>query len=210
MDDKEFGFLLVASGMLTESQLSSARNYQASLGGTLASIIVKLGFLPEQKLLEFIGEQEGMKIVDLDNIIIPIKLIESIPADIIEKYMVLPVHQTNDVITLATSDPSNYEAEKEIQFLTGKKVEMNLAGEKALRVAINKFYNLGEGFLEDPVLEDLISEGKPLTKIREKAHVTKEKLYEIWSPALIPLLIEKGIITEQELEEKFKELKKSK
>ncbi|MCD4658284.1 MAG: hypothetical protein K8S87_12185 [Planctomycetes bacterium] len=209
MDDKEFGFLLVASGMLTDSQLESARNYQASLGGPLSSIIVRLGFIKENLLLEFTGEQEGMKIVDLNDIIIPIKLIESIPTDIIEKYMILPIHQTNDTITLATFNPNNYEAEKEIQFLTSKKVEMNLASVKALRLAINKFYNLGEGFLEDPILEDLIKEGKPVKNVRDKVHVKKEKLFEIWSSALIPLLIEKGIITEKELEEKFKSMKKN-
>ena len=209
MDDKEFGFLLVASGMLTDSQLDSARNYQASLGGPLSSIIVRLGFINDKKLLEFTGEQEGMKVVDLNDVIIPINLIKSIPTDIIERYMILPIHQTNDTITLATSNPNNYEAEKEIQFLTGKKVEMNLASDKALRLAINKFYNLGEGFLEDPVLEDLIKDVKSMKTIREKGHVKKEKLYEIWNAALIPLLIEKGIITEKELEAKFKNMKKA-
>ena len=76
MDDKEFGFLLVASGMLTDSQLDSARNYQASLGGPLSSIIVRLGFINDKKLLEFTGEQEGMKVVDLNDVIIPINLME--------------------------------------------------------------------------------------------------------------------------------------
>jgi hypothetical protein len=206
MKESELGLLLVAAGHLTDQQLESAKKYKSSVGGSLSTIVVKLGFISENKMLNFLGEQEGLKVVDLDSMIIPVKLIATIPASLIEKYQILPVHQSGDVISIATADPMVYEAVQEIQFLTGKKIEINLASYNALKKAINRFLNLKEGVSDDLILSDLASDGKIKT-YRDKK-ISKSKLYEIWQPALISLLIEKGVITEDELEAKFKEIKK--
>ena len=207
MKESELGLLLVAAGHLTDQQLESAKKYKSSVGGSLSTIVVKLGFISENKMLNFLGEQEGLKVVDLDSMIIPVKLIATIPTSLIEKYQILPVHQTGDVLSIATADPMVYEAVQEIQFLTGKKIEINLASYNALKKAINRFLNLKEGVSDDLILSDLASDGKIKT-YRDKK-ISKSKLYEIWQPALIPLLIEKGVITEDELEAKFKEIKKN-
>ncbi len=220
MDD--IGEMLVAAGMITEQQLETAKSYQEALGGNLATIMAKLGFVDENKLTEFLAMQEDLKIADVDSMVLPVALVESVPRDVILKYHVLPIHQTADTITLAVADPTEYEAIEAVQFVTGKRVEINLAVPSALNKQIQHLFDTLDGEVDDPLMRDLASDpkmksfkvkgGAPPAAPRTKSGATKVKAktpainFDELAPALLPLLIEKGIVTEAELRKKLSEM----
>jgi len=191
--------MLVESNLLTQEQLKMAMDFQKSVGGKLGAIIVKLGFIEDQTLTNFIARQQGIPVVNLDELVVPENLLRKIPKKLIEKHHVVPTRHHDGVLTVATSDPFDYEALEEIQLAVDQRVDMVLAPRsQILRTIHDVLYREPapspvKEKSKDQLLKDLEAGGEK---------ISKEALHE----ALIPLLIAKGVITQDELVRKAKEL----
>jgi len=111
MDEKvQLGQMLEESGLLNPEQLKMAMDFQKSVGGKLGAIIVKLGFIEDLTLTNFIARQQGIPVMNLDELVIPENLFKKIPRKMIDKHHVVPIRFHDGVLTVATSDPYDYEA----------------------------------------------------------------------------------------------------
>ncbi len=134
------GSMLVSSGLISDDQLKKALSVQKSEGGRLGSILVKLGFVAEDKLMTFLSKQYGVPYVDLSKFEINSAVIKHIPAEVAQKYRIMPINRAGATITIAMVDPSNIFAIDDIKFMTGYNVEAVVATEGAIVVAIKKYY----------------------------------------------------------------------
>ena len=199
MDEKvQLGQMLQESGLLTPEQLKMAMDFQKSVGGKLGAIIVKLGFIEDQTLTNFIARQQGIPVVNLDELVIPENLFKKIPKKLIDKHHVVPIRFHDGVLTVATSDPYDYEAMEEIQLAVDSRVDLVLAARTQLTRTISEMVNRPP--TPAPVREK--SKDQLLKELDSGDKMSKESLHG----ALIPLLIAKGIITQDELVRKAKEL----
>ena len=62
---EKLGRLLVAAQLVSEDQLQRAIIAQKKTGGRLGSILVRMGFLDEAKLIAFLSQQFGMPAVEI-------------------------------------------------------------------------------------------------------------------------------------------------
>jgi type IV pilus assembly protein PilB len=134
------GAMLVSSGLITDEQLKKALAAQKTEGGRLGSLLVKLGFVQEDKLMTFLSKQYGVPYVDLNKFEINPPVIKHIPADVAQKYRIMPINRAGATITIAMVDPSNIFAIDDIKFMTGYNVEAVVATEGAIIDAIKKYY----------------------------------------------------------------------
>jgi type IV pilus assembly protein PilB len=134
------GSMLVSSGLITDDQLKKALSVQKMEGGRLGSILVKLGFVQEDKLMTFLSKQYGVPYVDLSKFEINPAVIKHIPAEVAQKYRIMPINRAGATITIAMVDPSNIFAIDDIKFMTGYNVEAVVATEGAIVEAIKKYY----------------------------------------------------------------------
>jgi type IV pilus assembly protein PilB len=134
------GAMLVSSGLITEDQLKNALAAQKNEGGRLGSILVKLGFVQEDKLMTFLSKQYGVPYVDLSKFEINPTVIKHIPAEVAQKYRIMPINRAGATITIAMVDPSNIFAIDDIKFMTGYNVEAVVATEGAIIEAVKKYY----------------------------------------------------------------------
>ena len=173
-------------------------DFQKSVGGKLGAIIVKLGFIEDQTLTNFIARQQGIPVVNLDELVVPENLVKKIPKKLIEKHHVVPTRHHDGVLTVATSDPFDYEALEEIQLAVDQRVEMVLAPRsQILRTIHDVLYREPEA----PVVKEK-SKDQLLKDLDAGDKVSHESLHD----ALIPLLIAKGVITKEELIREAKKL----
>jgi len=199
MDEKvQLGQMLEESGLLNQEQLKMAMDFQKSVGGKLGAIIVKLGFIEDLTLTNFIARQQGIPVVNLDELVIPENLFKKIPRKLIDKHHVVPIRFHDGVLTVATSDPYDYEAMEEIQLAVDSRVDLVLAARTQITRTITEMVNRPptpavKEKSKDQLLKELDSAGDKMSK---------ESLHN----ALIPLLIAKGVITQDELVRKAKEL----
>jgi|Deesub1362B_J571_1020462.scaffolds.fasta_scaffold00104_48 type IV pilus assembly protein PilB len=142
----KLGQLLIDSNLITEAQLKEALNLQKKEGGRLGSKLVKLGYITEDKLVEFLSKQYGVPSINLSDYEIDPSVIKLIPAEMAKKYMVIPVARVGATLTVAMADPSNLFAIDDIKFMTGYNVEAVVAPESSIMEAIQKYYS-GKGEL---------------------------------------------------------------
>jgi type IV pilus assembly protein PilB len=136
---------LVAAQLVSEDQLQRGIIAQKKTGGRLGSILVRMGFLDEGKLLVFLSQQFGLPSVDLSQVKVDPALLKLIPAETIKKYRVLPIKRAGAVVTLAMADPSDVFALDDIKFLTGYTIEPVVASESAIVAAIQAGYGQPQG-----------------------------------------------------------------
>ncbi|MBX3460677.1 MAG: hypothetical protein KF696_12060 [Planctomycetes bacterium] len=235
----KLGEMLLKKGLVTKEQLDTAIEYQKSLGGKIGNIIVKLGYMTDEGLTREIARQYNMEVTDLANMILPVNLLKAVPRDIIEKHHLIPVHQTEKVLTVCMSDPTDYEALDELQFVTGKKIETTLATRDSIKRAIAEFLEEADkearksgsagglkpasagklrpaskgslAALRDATESSLVEEVRNRLNDAGAKGVSAQNLTRAeLRAAVIPVLIKKGIITEGDLFDAVIELLKRK
>jgi type II secretory ATPase GspE/PulE/Tfp pilus assembly ATPase PilB-like protein/ActR/RegA family two-component response regulator len=69
------------------------------------------------------------------------RAVKLVPEKTARKHNVLPLRETQNEIVIATSDPTDYDAEQAVQFTAGRRVLLQVAGPESLRDAINAHYS---------------------------------------------------------------------
>ena len=90
----KLGQLLLSKGIITEEQLNRALDVQKKEGGRIASNLVKLEFLSEDTLIDFLSQQYHVPAVDLSGDGIDPSIVKYIPYDVAHKYQIFPISKT--------------------------------------------------------------------------------------------------------------------
>ena len=160
MQISRLGELLVANNLITKEQLTKALEEQKEAGGQyrLGSILIKNNFVGEQDLTSFLSKQYGVPSINLADLEVDQAVSKIIPAEIAQKYQIIPVNRAGSTLIIAMSDPSNIFAIDDIKFMTGYNVEVVVASETAIKTAIDKLYDQSASLadvMSDLDLEDL-------------------------------------------------------
>ena len=134
------GHLLHGKSIITEEQLERAVNLQKKEGGRIASNLVKLEFLTEDALIDFLSQQYHVPSVNLSSNEADPSVVKYIPYDVAHKYQIFPISKNGATITIAMTDPSNMFAIDDVKFMTGYDVQPVVASEDAIREAIAHHY----------------------------------------------------------------------
>ncbi len=136
----KIGQLLVSANIVTEEQLEKALDLQKKEGGRVGSNLIKLGFLNEEQLVEFLSKQYGVPSIDLNPEETDTSIIKFIPYEVAQKYQIFPVSKNGATLTLAMTDPSNVFAIDDVKFMTGYEVQPVVASDTAIKDAISRHY----------------------------------------------------------------------
>lgn len=130
------------AGVIDEMQLKAALAEQRKWGGKLGRTLVEMGFLDEESMVLALSRQLGLQMVNLEQAKLPEDVVRHLRVDIAERYGIFPLsadHQTK-VLTIATSDPTNIDAQQELAFHTGMRIHQLIAGATAIERAIRRYY----------------------------------------------------------------------
>ena len=120
----DLGSLLLRRGLLTDEQLATARDGVARANGTgrkrVDQVAVDLGMLGEDAALAAIGDELGFPFVDLKDFQVEPALLAQFPAAPIFRHTLLPLHERNGRVVVATSDPFDLEGLDELGSLSGR------------------------------------------------------------------------------------------
>ena len=137
---KGLGELLVRENLVNISQLEEARKEQKSAGGRLSSALVRLGYVNDKKMAEFMGQQYGVPDIDLEQFEIDEEAIKVVPREICQKHLVIPVSKAGNTLVVAFTDPSNMFVRDDLAFVSKCKIEVVVAPELSIQKAIEKYY----------------------------------------------------------------------
>jgi type IV pilus assembly protein PilB len=137
---QRLGDLLVKEKVITPEQLDQAVRVQKESGARLGSVLVKLGFLSDEDVTNFLSRQYGVPAINLSFFEIDPQVVKLIPYDTARRYQILPLSRVGASLTIAMVDPTNVFAMDDIKFMTGFNIEPVVASETAIMEGIEKAY----------------------------------------------------------------------
>jgi type IV pilus assembly protein PilB len=137
---QRLGDLLVKEKVITPEQLEQTTKLQKESHCRLASALVKLGFLSDEDVTNFLSRQYGVPAINLSYFEIDPAVVKLIPYETAKRYQILPLSRVGASLTIAMVDPTNVFAMDDIKFMTGFNIEPVVASESSIVEGIDKAY----------------------------------------------------------------------
>jgi general secretion pathway protein E/type IV pilus assembly protein PilB len=145
---------LLEKGVITPEHLAHAMELRKTDGVRLDKALVKLGYVSEQALLEEMGEQLSIPLVDLSTAEIDVETLRSLPPKLVFRKHLVPVSRQNGALTVATCDPYDLYAFDEVRLLTGLEVSPALAPQNEIDRVIKTHYGVGGNTIDEMMSTD--------------------------------------------------------
>jgi type IV pilus assembly protein PilB len=146
---QRLGDLLVKEKIITPEQLEQATKAQKEQNSRLGSALVKLGFLTDEDVTNFLSRQYGVPAINLSYFEIDPAVVKLIPFETAKRYQILPLSRVGASLTIAMVDPTNVFAMDDIKFMTGFNIEPVVASESSILAGIDKAYGATKEKEED-------------------------------------------------------------
>ncbi|MFH1753946.1 MAG: type II secretion system ATPase GspE [Candidatus Omnitrophota bacterium] len=147
---RSLGESLVEDGLITPEQFKAAQSEESKTGHRLRKIIVKMGMVTEEDMVEFISRKLGVPKIELSNYLIDPQTVELVPENLARKYELIPVFKIGSRLTCAMVDPWNVFALDELRMKTNLTVEPAAAQEPEILKALDEYYG-AKGTIEDVI-----------------------------------------------------------
>ncbi|UYV13354.1 MAG: GspE/PulE family protein [Phycisphaera sp.] len=142
------GTVLLDHGVITQPQLDDALAQQRATGERLDRVLVRMGVVDADQVLQAIGDQFHLDVVDLDTTDVESSVLQTLPASLVQKQRCVPIRQEHGILTVATSDPFELSVLDELRLLTGYSIELVLADDDGLQRFIRANYGVGSDTLD--------------------------------------------------------------
>jgi len=147
------GEMLLEAGLLTEEQLRQALGDHKKFGLKLGQFLVHHGIVSESEIVELISRQLKVAKYRPDKYPVDLGLSKIIPADIAQKYQVVPLRKKGQLLVIAMTDPLDIKAMDTIEVLANTEVEPVICTEQELNQMFGSLYGAYSDL--DGVLESI-------------------------------------------------------
>ena len=175
---QRLGDLLVKEKVITPEQLEQATKLQKDSHTRLASALVKLGFLSDEDVTNFLSRQYGVPAINLSYFEIDPAVVKLIPYETAKRYQILPLSRVGASLTIAMVDPTNVFAMDDIKFMTGFNIEPVVASESSIIDGIDKAYGTTKEEELEQVMQSMNDAGEG-TDIEVQAEEQELELREL-------------------------------
>ncbi|MHC4744320.1 MAG: GspE/PulE/PilB domain-containing protein, partial [Planctomycetota bacterium] len=185
-EKKMLGELLCEKSYLDDASLQVALAEQKVQHRQLGQILLDLGYITPAQLNEALALQVGIERVDLTSVSVGNDVIGLVPAELVSKHNILPLHRENGRLAVAMTDPFQLEVIEDLRLVTGCSVERYYADPTELEHAIMRFYGSNVArMLDNLVPADQRAEDDEL----DNGEYTAAKLQELArEPSLVNLV----------------------
>jgi len=168
--------LLGDQGILSEDQVRLVDESRARSGQPVRNLIIQMGMLSEDDLIEIIAGYLGTRVVNLLATDVPDEVVHTIPASVARMYNVVPVAKSTESVVLAISDLVSPQLTDELTFVLTRDVSFVLAREADLKVCINQFYGDDSASVNDMLTS--LEEIEDATELKDVQDTQDEKAIE--------------------------------
>ncbi|MCB9720648.1 MAG: hypothetical protein H6756_07210 [Candidatus Omnitrophica bacterium] len=138
--NKPLGELLIERGVINHEQLNLGIEKQKDIGGLLGEVLVELGFASERDIAQALTSQYGFPYLPLANYEIDEDVIKTVPENVCRQFCLIPIDKIGKSLTLAMSNPLNYQAAEDVELITGCTVQTFVSTATEVKESIDKYY----------------------------------------------------------------------
>src|SRR5262245_5044206 len=175
---------LAQKGQLNEADLPRISEAQAlNPDKPLHEVLMEKGFAKEEHVLDALGEEFGLDVVDLTQTHVAEETLTAMPMRLVHRHNLMPISRNNGTIVVATGNPYDIYALDELQTLTGLNVQPVLASPREISRLIKLHFGVGGDTVaalnearekeEVELLEDIEADDSELAKQAQEASVVR-------------------------------------
>ena len=132
--------ILLENGKIDQTTADEASVAAAKANLSPVDQLVRDGTLEENDVLGLLAETFGMQLFDISQADLNDTLRNLLPGDLAKKFKVVPLYETNGILTVAMADPMNFETLDSLRSVLGKDVEGAIAPPKQIVTALAMLY----------------------------------------------------------------------
>jgi hypothetical protein len=137
---RPLGDLLIARGFMVAAELEYALQLQTTAGGRLGEIVVELGLVPEDVVLELLAEQYRIEVLDRSRLSLDPSLAGLLSEARATRLSAVPMRRTATGIAIAIADPAFPSLVDELTFLARAPIHLYLTKPCEIRRLIDLVY----------------------------------------------------------------------
>lgn len=134
------GKLLFEQKLITQEQLDAAIAQQNTTGGKLGQILIDLGYIKEDKLLELLSTQLQVPLVDLKSYTFNPEIVQLLPEFYARHFRAIVLAKENTALLVGMTDPQNLLAQDELSRILESPIRLALVREIDLIKTIDVIY----------------------------------------------------------------------
>ncbi len=152
----QLGQLLLARGIVTAEQIENALTEQKDKGHRklLGELLVEMGYCTENQIASALAQGYGVPYAQVGPKICDPKILEILPREFLEEYIVLPLFKVYDTLTIAVSEPTNVFLIDEIERISGCKVQIVCSTSKDIKATLQAYLPAANVFVIDDIIDD--------------------------------------------------------
>ncbi len=175
---------LLRKGLIKEEDLPRiAEAEKSSHERPVHEVLIEKGFAKEDDVLQTLADFMGMEYVDLTKITVDTKALASVPAKLVHRHSLMPLHTENGTLVVAMGNPFDVNSIDEMQTVTGLQIQSVLASPREITRLIKMHFGVGGDTVSALVqerandgvelLEGFEADDSELAKMAQEASVVK-------------------------------------
>lgn len=148
--------ILQEHGAVSEEQVAAARQESGLDHASVVDHFIKSEVFSESDILSVLASHFGMEMVSLIGLELSPEVRDLVPPEIARRYKVVPLYRVDESITVAISDPLDFDTLDSLRYLLKTNVEGVIATQTEIKVILDKYY-AGEAAVE--AMLDEIADG---------------------------------------------------
>ena len=132
--------ILLERGMVNAQQVEEARDVIIHAGTSVIDVLIEQKALKEEAILQVLADQFGMEVMDLQDIDVATEVRDLIDVDMARRYRVIPLYRSENTLTVALSDPLNFDVLDSLRHVLKLNVEAVISTRAQIKVALDHYY----------------------------------------------------------------------
>ena len=141
---KRLGELLSKEGYITSVQLQNAVKYQERHFGRIGSILVKLGYVDEEIIVNVLNRIYGYPVAVLSQLSPDPEALEILPYEIAKQFMAFPLKLEGETLEVTMAEPTDASAVENLQTRVRKNIRIFVSAEKDILEAYRLYYKIDD------------------------------------------------------------------
>ncbi len=135
---------LLEKELVTQEQINDARSKQQGAKIPLHEVLIDMGFIKEEVVVEVAAEVFHMPICDLSAESFDPEVVKLVPYELAKRYGVFPVRIERNALVLAMSDPQDVIARDDLAVIAKKDIQPILCSKSVIKVFLEQHYHSDE------------------------------------------------------------------
>lgn len=177
----KIGELLCKEGYITGTHLEDALNYQKKNKGRLGNILVKLGYIDDETIVNVLSRIHNYPAIAIKKATPDPEVLKLVPYDMAKKYLAFPLRFKGEDLVITMAEPTDTTAVADLQNEIQRGISICVSSEKDIVDAYKTYYKIDDEEYNAyfGTKEDVNEEEYPVTLVDDFGSLVSEAVVDM-------------------------------